>query len=79
MTGSTVSASELAARVRAASHVRCDVALASRFLAEWLASGVVEETLPGRFRLSARGRAMFEGWASVLELADDGDQAEVAA
>ena len=66
---STLSASELAAR--AGRHqVRCDRKLALRFLEEWEALEIAEEPLPGRWRLTERGRAMFGGWVGVADLGE---------
>ena len=65
---STITAAELAARVRANSAARLDAAKAQKFLLEWERRGIVEQPWPGSWRLTESGRAMFAGWADELDL-----------
>lgn len=53
---------ELADLVDRRRIVRINPALAAVFLRDWLDAGILEEPVPGRFRLSASGAAMFSGW-----------------
>ena len=71
MTRRHVTAGELARRTRANHTVRISPDLAATFLAYWLERGIVEEPAPGRYRLTARGAAMFSGWAAEVELDDE--------
>lgn len=57
----TVSASELAARVRARWALRCPESLVAQSLEQWAEHGLVVESLPGRYRLSDLGRLVAEG------------------
>jgi hypothetical protein len=52
----SVSPAELADRTRANHGVSIDPRLAAMFLAWWLEVGVVEEPLPGRYRITEAGR-----------------------
>ena len=67
----TVSAGELAARVRTTTGLRLGNGTAAMFLAWWLTTGVVVELLPGRYTLTAKG----QGLASGLLTADDEERA----
>ena len=58
-----VTATELAALVARRRVVRINPTLAAMFLADWLAAGSSEEPIPGRYRLTTSGMAMFGGWA----------------
>ena len=68
----SVSVVELAERVEAHGF-RCTPRLTESFLREWESQGVAEE-LAGRWRLTARGQAMFGGWAAAIDH-DDQDEA----
>jgi hypothetical protein len=69
----TVTAAELAYRTRATSLVRISTTNAAMFLGYWLEHGIVEEVLPGRYRLTAEGQRMAGGLLTTdLEHALDG-------
>ena len=57
-----VTAAELSDLVARRRIVRINPTLAAVFLRDWLDAGIVEEPIPGRYRLSASGAAMFSGW-----------------
>lgn len=59
--GASVSAPELAARVRARWALRCPEQLVAMSLEQWAERGLVVELLPGRFVLSDLGREVAEG------------------
>ena len=67
----TVTAAELARRVRVNNLTRLDAATAQRFLEEWRDRGIACEVLPGRWALTESGQAMFAGWAAEIELETD--------
>ena len=68
---STVTAAQLAARTRATAHVRIDAEMAADFLRDWEVQGVVREAEPGRWQLTARGRAALGLWAAGISVDDD--------
>ena len=57
----SVSAAELAARVRSTTGLRLGNGTAAMFLAWWLTTGVVVELLPGRYTLTAKGQRLASG------------------
>jgi hypothetical protein len=57
----SVSAAELAARVRTATGLRLGNGTAAMFLAAWLETGVVVELLPGRYALTPKGERLASG------------------
>ena len=57
---STISAAELARHVRH-QGLRIGRGTAEMFLAWWLLTGLVEEVLPGRYRLTAKGQRVAGG------------------
>jgi len=63
----TVSASELAALVSRQGR-KLTTTQVQLFLTEWQERRIVEQSLPGRFRLTATGRAMFAGAFDELDL-----------
>lgn len=44
---------------------------AGGFLEDWKRTGVAEHVLPGRWALTASGRAMFSAYVSNLDLIDN--------
>ena len=66
----TLSPADLARRVRL-QGLRIGRGTAEMFLAWWLVTGVVEEVLPGHFRLTAQGHRVAGG----LLAAGDGEVA----
>lgn len=61
MNPATISAVELARRIRANSHVHCTTEQAQNHLDWFKAIGYVDEPLPDRFRLSDAGWDQFAG------------------
>jgi hypothetical protein len=59
--GGVITAAQLAERVRARSNVRITETFAASYLALWAERGIAEEVEPGRFRLTAKGRALGGG------------------
>lgn len=57
----SVSAVELATRVRKATGLRLGTGTAAMFLSWWLAEGVVVELAPGRYGLTAKGERLASG------------------
>jgi hypothetical protein len=57
----SVSAAEVAHRTRASLHVRINEHQAAMFLGYWLEHHIVEEVLPGRYRLTPKGEHVASG------------------
>jgi hypothetical protein len=57
----SVSAAELATRVRGTTGLRLGNGTAAMFLAWWLTTGVVVELLPGRYALTPKGERLAAG------------------
>lgn len=68
----TLSPAELAAVTRRRHGVRIDPRLAAMFLGYWLEVGLVEEPLPGRYRITEAGR---DTAAGLFALADETERA----
>ncbi len=62
----TLTAEELARRVRSRTGLRMEIQFTKVMLADWKARGVVEEHF-GRWALTDRGRAMFSGFGLGLD------------
>jgi hypothetical protein len=58
---STLSTAELARRTRASSLVRLSVSTTAMFVGYWLEHGIVEEALPGEYRLTPKGERIASG------------------
>ncbi len=67
----SVTAAELATRVRTATGLRLRNGTAAMFLGYWLEAGVVVELQPGRYALTAKGERL----ASGLLAADPAERA----
>jgi len=67
---STITAQELAHRVRSSTGLRLDTATVASFLEDWRDRGIAEERL-GRWRLTKSGRAMFAGYVTNIDLIDN--------
>ena len=57
----SLSAVELAERVRSATGLRLRNGTAAMFLGYWLEAGVVVELVPGRYELTAKGERLAAG------------------
>jgi hypothetical protein len=69
----SVSAADLARRVRTKAHVRIDERAARNYLEDWRERGIAQEIAPGRWALTLAGRAMFAGWANGIHPERDND------